>query len=89
VFEQEGTTKGFDVGLVKAVTDVVSIPVIASGGMGNLDDVGDVVKNGHADAVAMAHVLHYNNQTIQSIRNYCVEQKIPVRHFTPIEDSYE
>jgi cyclase len=87
--DREGTTKGFDVDLVKAVTDVVSIPVIASGGMGSLDDVGAVVKNGHADAVAMAHVLHYNNLTIQSIRNYCVKQKIPVRHYTPIEDFYE
>ena len=77
--DKEGMTKGFDVELVKAVTNVVSIPVIASGGMGKLEDINEVVKNGHADAVAMAHVLHYDQQTINSIREYCLRQKIQVR----------
>ena len=77
--DKEGTAKGFDLDLVKAVTDVVSIPVIASGGMGNLEDAEQVVKIGHADAVAMAHVLHYDQQTINSIREYYIEQLIPVR----------
>jgi len=77
--DQEGTAKGFDVKLVKAVTDVVSIPVIASGGMGKLEDIDQVVKNGHADAVAMAHVLHYKHQTINSVREYCIEKNIPMR----------
>jgi len=77
--DKEGTAKGFDVELVKAVTDVVSIPVIASGGMGKLEDIEDVVKSGHADAVAMAHALHYDKQTINSVREYCVTKQIPVR----------
>ena len=77
--DKEGTTKGFDVELVKEVTDVVSIPVIASGGMGELGDINKVVKDGGADAVAMAHVLHYEKQTINSIREYCIENHIPVR----------
>ena len=78
--DQEGTTKGFDVNLVRAVTDAVSIPVIASGGMGKLDDVDLVVKDGHADAVAMAHVLHYNQKTIDEVRNHCIDSDIPVRY---------
>ena len=77
--DKEGTTKGFDVELVNAITDVVSIPVIASGGMGKLEDIERVVKSGHADAVAMAHVLHYDQQTINSVRDYCIEKNIPVR----------
>jgi len=77
--DQEGTAKGFDVALIKAVSDVVSIPVIASGGMGELKDIEEVVKNGHADAVAMAHVLHYDQQTINSVREYCIKKQIPVR----------
>ena len=54
--DQEGTRKGFDVALVRAVTDVVSIPVIASGGMGSAQHLLDVVREGHADAVAIADV---------------------------------
>ena len=80
--DMEGTAKGFDVGLVKSVTDVVTIPVIASGGMGKLEDLNKVVKEGNADAVAMAHVLHYGHHTVKKIRRYCIDQNIPVRHFT-------
>tara|TARA_Y100001980_G_C14504768_1_gene280429 strand:+ start:340 stop:1119 length:780 start_codon:yes stop_codon:yes gene_type:complete len=78
--DKEGTAKGFDVELVKAVTDAVTIPVIASGGMGKLDDLGDVVNHGHADAVAIAHVLHYKHHGVGEIRQYCIDQDIPVRH---------
>lgn len=80
--DQEGTAKGFDVDIVRAITDSVSIPVIASGGMGKLEDIYAVIKNGHADAVAMAHVLHYNHLTINHVRQYCLEQEIPVRRFS-------
>jgi len=85
--DKEGTGKGFDVDLVKAVTDVVTIPVIASGGMGKLDDLDEVVERGHADAVAMAHILHYGYQTIGGIREHCIERDIPVRCFNGIGDN--
>jgi cyclase len=78
--DKEGTAKGFDVELVKAVTDAVTIPVIASGGMGKLEDLGDVVNYGHADAVAIAHMLHYNHHVVGEIRQYCIDQDIRVRH---------
>jgi cyclase len=66
--DREGTRKGFDVALVKAVTSVVSVPVIASGGMGSTDDMLDVVKAGAADAVAMADALHYERITMNEVR---------------------
>ena len=79
--DKEGTTKGFDVELVKAVTDVVTIPVIASGGMGGLEDIDLLIQKGSADAVAIAHVLHYNQLSISAIRDHCISMKIPVRSF--------
>ena len=77
--DREGTAKGFDIDLVKAVTDVVTIPVIASGGMGKLEDVESVINEGNVDAVAMAHVLHYEHFSVGEIRDYCIGQGIPVR----------
>lgn len=66
--DQEGTRSGFDVALVRAVSDAVTIPVIASGGMGTLDHLLEVVADGRADAVAMAHVLHYGLLSLPDIR---------------------
>jgi imidazole glycerol-phosphate synthase subunit HisF len=64
----EGTRKGFDLDLIKAATDSISIPVIASGGMGKYQDLHDAVYNADADAIAMADVLHYNRLTFGEIR---------------------
>ena len=80
--------KIINIDLVKAVTNVVSIPVIASGGMGKLDDIDSVVKEGGADAVAMAHLLHYEHQHIDSVRNHCIEKGIPVRQYSNIDSNY-
>ena len=77
--DKEGTAKGFDVDLVAAVTDTVSIPVIASGGMGTLDDAVEVVNTGHADAIAMAHVLHYGHFAVEDVRKHCLDNQIAVR----------
>lgn len=66
--DQEGTRRGFDIDLVRAVATSVSIPVIASGGMGSCEHLIDVVKHGAADAVAMADVLHYARLTLPDIR---------------------
>lgn len=67
--DQEGTRKGFDLELTRAVSTAVTIPVIASGGMGTLDDFVKVVQEGKADAVAMADVLHYKRITIEQIHD--------------------
>ena len=77
--DQEGTRKGFDVELVKQVSEAVSIPVIASGGMGRLEDLTDVIREGKADAVAMADVLHYKRLSLSEIRNYALDNDIHVR----------
>ena len=77
--DREGTRKGFDVRLVKAVTSAASVPVIASGGMGSPDDVVDVVRTGGADAVAMADILHYQRASIRDIRAAAVAAGLDVR----------
>lgn len=77
--DAEGTAAGFDCELIKAVSSAVSIPVIACGGMGNMDHFEQAVKYGQADAVAMAHVLHYEKMTIAEIRNEAMQRNISVR----------
>ena len=79
--DKEGTRKGFDVELVNAVTSEVSVPVIASGGMGNTDHLLDVVQRGQADAVAMADILHYGRASFADIRRATHDAGIPVRRF--------
>lgn len=66
--DQEGTREGFDTDLLAAVTGAVPVPVIASGGMGRVEDVGSAGLAGGADAVAMADILHYGRTTISEIR---------------------
>jgi cyclase len=77
--DREGTRKGFDIDLVRAVADEVCVPVIASGGMGKPEDLLAVVKEGHADAVAMADILHYRRSEIRVIRTYVEKSGFEVR----------
>lgn len=79
--DREGTRKGFDVELVHAVTNEVSVPVIASGGMGKPEDMLEVVREGGADAVAMADILHYNRSTLSEIRNRAKMARLGVRDY--------
>lgn len=82
--DREGTRKGFDIDLVKAVTKEISVPVIASGGMGKPDDLLDVVRVGGADAVAMADILHYKRAEIGDIRAAAEAVGLGVRHYERI-----
>ncbi|HLF98259.1 MAG TPA: imidazole glycerol phosphate synthase cyclase subunit [Methylococcaceae bacterium] len=77
--DREGTRKGFDLDLVRAVADAVPIPVIASGGMGVVEHFVCVVRQGHADAVAMADVLHYNRISLSEIRESAREAGVAMR----------
>jgi len=77
----EGTRKGFDLDLIKAATDSISIPVIASGGMGKYQDLYDAVYNADADAIAMADILHYNRLTFDEIRKESTASGIIVRDY--------
>ncbi len=77
--DQEGTRKGFDIELVKEVVSRVNVPVIASGGMGNVEHMLEVVKQGQADAVAMADILHYDRSTIGKVRSAASDAGFLVR----------
>lgn len=79
--DREGTRKGFDIDLVRAVTAKVSVPVIASGGMGKSEDLLQVVCDGGADAVAMADILHYKRAEIGEIRAVAEVAGLGVRHY--------
>jgi cyclase len=76
--DREGTLTGFDVDLVRAVTEAVTIPVVASGGMGQADHLIQVATEGRADAVAMAHVLHYGKMSLPDIRRTAAEAGLSV-----------
>jgi cyclase len=77
--DREGTRKGFDVDLVRKVSDAVTVPVIASGGMGTLNHFVDAAAKGRADAVSMAHVLHYKTLTLAEIRARALSEGLGVR----------
>lgn len=77
--DKEGTGKGFDVELIRSITEKVNIPVIASGGMGNNKHLIQLVENTNVDAVCMAKVLHYDILKVQEIREHCLNNSIPVR----------
>jgi imidazole glycerol-phosphate synthase subunit HisF len=77
--DREGTRKGFDIELVKSVSESVPVPVIASGGMGQAQDMVDVVQNGKAEAVAMADILHYRRIQIKEIREAALNSQLHVR----------
>lgn len=78
--DREGTRKGFDLELVREVSDSVTIPTIASGGMGRGTDFVEVVRTGHADAVAVASVLHYGVMTVPDLRREAADRGIKVRN---------
>ena len=77
--DRDGTRSGFDLSLTRAVSDAVSIPVIASGGVGGLQDLADGIQLGHADAVLAASIFHYGHHTVQEAKQFMSAQDIPMR----------
>ena len=77
--DRDGTKDGFDLELVAAVCDAVAIPVIASGGVGNLQHLVDGVKLGKADAVLAASIFHFAEHTIPEAKAFMAEQGVEVR----------
>lgn len=77
--DKEGTRQGFDLELVKSVSQVSAVPVIASGGYGTASHLNDVVNTGLADAVAFADALHYDKETIKDIRSHARTYNFNVR----------
>jgi len=77
--DRDGTKEGFDLELTRAVSDAVSVPVIASGGVGTLDHLAEGVKEGHASAVLAASIFHFGEHTIGEAKAHMARCGIPVR----------
>jgi cyclase len=77
--DKDGQKSGFDLALTRAVTDVLEIPLIASGGVGNLQHLADGVKLGGADAVLAASIFHFGEYTVQQAKQFMAQQGIEVR----------
>ncbi len=77
--DRDGTKSGFDLALTRAVADAVTIPVIASGGVGNLAHLADGVTQGRADAVLAASIFHYGEFTVREAKEYMRQQGVEVR----------
>jgi cyclase len=77
--DRDGTKVGFDLALTRAVSDALDIPVIASGGVGGLQDLADGITEGHADAVLAASIFHYGQHTVQEAKAFMAAQGIPMR----------
>jgi cyclase len=77
--DRDGTKEGFDLKLTRAISDSVKIPVIASGGVGNLEHLVEGVREGHASAVLAASIFHFGEASIQDAKSYLAAAGIPVR----------
>ena len=77
--DRDGTRDGYNLPLTRAISDAVSIPVIASGGVGNLDHLVDGVKKGGASAVLAASIFHFGDYTIKQAKEFMAAQGVPVR----------
>jgi len=77
--DRDGTKKGFDLDLTRAISEAVSVPVIASGGVGNLEHLVEGVKQGHADAVLAASIFHFGEYTIEEAKRRMAANGIEVR----------
>ena len=77
--DRDGTKSGFDLALTRAVSDAVGVPVIASGGVGTLDDLADGITKGGADAVLAASIFHYGEFTVGQAKTLMAQRGIPVR----------
>ncbi|MCX2979839.1 imidazole glycerol phosphate synthase subunit HisF [Halieaceae bacterium IMCC14734] len=77
--DRDGTRNGFELGVTRAITDAVSIPVIASGGVGSLDHLVEGVTKGGADAVLAASIFHFGEYSVPEAKRYMAERGIEVR----------
>jgi imidazole glycerol-phosphate synthase subunit HisF len=77
--DQDGTARGFDLELVRTIAAAATIPVIASGGGGHPEHVVQVITAAGADAVALAHLLHFGKHSLSNVKNYLLDAGLPVR----------
>ncbi|GAB1720181.1 MAG: imidazole glycerol phosphate synthase subunit hisF [Nitrosospira sp.] len=77
--DRDGTRNGFDLALTRAISDAVTVPVIASGGVGNLQHLAEGILEGHADAVLAASIFHYGEYTIRQAKEYLAQRGVEIR----------
>jgi imidazole glycerol-phosphate synthase subunit HisF len=77
--DRDGTRRGFDLGLTCAIADAVSVPVIASGGVGNLDHLVEGIRDGHASAVLAASIFHFGEYSVRDAKSFMSKAGLPVR----------
>ena len=77
--DKDGTKQGFDLELMKAINDKVNIPIIASGGVGTLEDLYNGIKIGKADAVLAASIFHFGKYTVKEVKEYLANKGINMR----------
>jgi imidazole glycerol-phosphate synthase subunit HisF len=77
--DRDGTRGGFDISLTRAISDAVTVPVIASGGVGTLDHLVEGVRDGHASAVLAASIFHFGDHTIGEAKRHMADAGIPMR----------
>jgi imidazole glycerol-phosphate synthase subunit HisF len=78
--DADGTQAGYDLELTRTIAEQVQIPVIASGGAGNCQHIYEAVTDGKAEAALLASLLHYGQLSVEQIKGYLADRKIPVRH---------
>jgi cyclase len=77
--DRDGTKRGYDVALTRAIADAVTVPVIASGGVGNLDHMVEGIRDGHATAVLAASIFHFGEYTVRQAKDHMAKAGLPMR----------
>jgi imidazole glycerol-phosphate synthase subunit HisF len=77
--DRDGTRQGFDIALTRAIADAVTVPVIASGGVGNLDHLVDGIRDGHATAVLAASIFHFGEYSVRQAKQHMADAGLPMR----------
>jgi cyclase len=77
--DADGTKAGYDIEITRRISESVGVPIVASGGAGNLDHMVDVLKEGKADAVLAASIFHFGEYTVGEVKAHLAKADIPVR----------
>jgi cyclase len=77
--DADGTKAGYDIEITRRISEAVGVPIVASGGAGNLDHMVDVLKEGKADAVLAASIFHFGEFTVGEVKAHLAKADIPVR----------
>ena len=77
--DRDGTKKGYDIPLTRAIADAITVPVIASGGVGTLDHMVDGIRDGHATAVLAASIFHFGEHSVREAKEYMAKAGLPMR----------